>query len=923
MIQDAKVSAERIDLRTVHQHCPDRPYLELTVPDNAIAVTFIKYHVYSRDQGRAGQDGVNRSSTWFDAAVRRPPNRSSLPNFTLFINKRDFPEFLPHHARWARWGEKSTLAKLNWLAALLPGDVIQIIPRAKLQGWVNIVREAHMTIGYQFEDRAPSLSAPQELVQSNKRLHGKSLQSTRDEIRVLLLQPAENHDDPVFCSLHHLRLGQQEEFEPLSYCWGDSDKTEDVTIDVEPVGGSSLSIPVAQSIVEALRQLRLPDKARRLWIDQLCINQSDRGEKTQQVGLMARVYSEASMVHIWLGAADRATAAALAVVRDIYNNDRETVCIGGEGCRCTGTRHIVGLQHLKKRFKNRRGPGASYQGDLGAIFQRHLRTWSGEVRQSASPLKGSPTLSQLLSCLFSNPWFRRVWVIQEALCPSRAVVRCGPELVPWDEVIHANNILSSIEFAANHPYNLAPAVTMPSVWNVLLESRQTPECIACADGRMCILCVFLHGLSLQATVAQDKLFALLPVGRETAADQQEEERDKRQVIPQPLRPDYATPIGTVMADFTRWWIAEYLSLDILSWTHCQPGRTWRRTSHDACQPELSSPTWALGVDGKHTWGEAALLNEHRYTASDDSIPDLELITQPLAGVNSGGGGGEHRDRLQLKLRGYQICEIQEITYLALDNHIPAPAFKNIKNNNSSRPKSNTKPRNRSWPQPQPPQDDQDLMTKPAASLLRAFDRTFDPAGIFKFWNAWWPQSDRPHDHRPRERILHRLLEPSMGPFVDHVAAHTRYYQQQRQPSSSSSSSSSEGEEAYSFAALSGDASAPLVRCSADVGCPACLDPFFFVGTDNGKTKGLCPWPARVGDVVVLLSGGKVPYLLRPIPDDEEEEAKEEEPGEAVKEAQGGRKYQFVGECFVMGAMQGSYYEKQTREGRELSVFTLV
>lgn len=97
-----------------------------------------------------------------------------------------------------------------------------------------------------------------------------------------------------------------------------------ITIDAEAVGGVLRAIPVAQSIAKALRELRLPHKPQRLWIDQLCINQNDRKEKTQQVGLMARVYSEASMVHIWLGLGDRATQAALAVVRDIYNYDRET-----------------------------------------------------------------------------------------------------------------------------------------------------------------------------------------------------------------------------------------------------------------------------------------------------------------------------------------------------------------------------------------------------------------------------------------------------------------------------------------------------------------------------------------------------------------------------------------------------------------------
>ncbi|KAK0716043.1 hypothetical protein B0H67DRAFT_582287 [Lasiosphaeris hirsuta] len=48
--------------------------------------------------------------------------------------------------------------------------------------------------------------------------------------------------------------------------------------------------------------------------------------------------------------------------------------------------------------------------------------------------------------------------------------------------------------------------------------------------------------------------------------------------------------------------------------------------------------------------------------------------------------------------------------------------------------------------------------------------------------------------------------------------------------------------------------------------------------------GLAPWNAEVGDVVVVLYGGKTPYVLRP----------RKLPGE----------YEFVGECFVQGIMGG-------------------
>lgn len=42
---------ERSDLIQVHDHCPDRPYIELRVPDDAKAVAAVTFTTISRDQG--------------------------------------------------------------------------------------------------------------------------------------------------------------------------------------------------------------------------------------------------------------------------------------------------------------------------------------------------------------------------------------------------------------------------------------------------------------------------------------------------------------------------------------------------------------------------------------------------------------------------------------------------------------------------------------------------------------------------------------------------------------------------------------------------------------------------------------------------------------------------------------------------------
>jgi hypothetical protein len=57
----------------------------------------------------------------------------------------------------------------------------------------------------------------------------------------------------------------------------------------------------------ALEQLRHKIQPRNLWIDAICINQSDPIEKNHQVGQMFEIYCSASIVWICSGEADADT----------------------------------------------------------------------------------------------------------------------------------------------------------------------------------------------------------------------------------------------------------------------------------------------------------------------------------------------------------------------------------------------------------------------------------------------------------------------------------------------------------------------------------------------------------------------------------------------------------------------------------------
>ena len=78
--------------------------------------------------------------------------------------------------------------------------------------------------------------------------------------------------------------------------------------------------------------------------------------------------------------------------------------------------------------------------------------------------------------------------------------------------------------------------------------------------------------------------------------------------------------------------------------------------------------------------------------------------------------------------------------------------------------------------------------------------------------------------------------------------------------------------------------------------PGCIEKCFFV-TSDGQC-GLCPWTAKEGDVVTVLQGGNVPYLIRPL---EKESADQSD------------KYAFVGECFVEELMLGFVTKDEMRQ----------
>ncbi|KAH8883497.1 heterokaryon incompatibility, partial [Thozetella sp. PMI_491] len=86
-------------------------------------------------------------------------------------------------------------------------------------------------------------------------------------------------------------------YEALSYVWGPPNFSESISC-------HGVACKVTPNLLAALRRLRYTNKDRTLWVDAICIRQSDIDERIQQVSRMGDIYSQASRVLVWLGDED-------------------------------------------------------------------------------------------------------------------------------------------------------------------------------------------------------------------------------------------------------------------------------------------------------------------------------------------------------------------------------------------------------------------------------------------------------------------------------------------------------------------------------------------------------------------------------------------------------------------------------------------
>jgi len=208
----------------------------------------------------------------------------------------------------------------------------------------------------------------------------------------------------VQCLLHHIPFDHDTpEYETLSYCWGTSS-------DVHTISCNGQRLRVTQTLHRAMHALLTPGKSRLVWIDQLCINQHDDTEKTQQVSIMRDIYQRSALTIAWVGNADYHTDAALEAAHRI-------------------AMAMTSDSVLKTLKETHGGPWSAHSMDT---FVEYRNGW-GDAKPSRSEWTA-------LSVLLGRPWFARMWVLQEVGVSGRVLVQCGEAQVDFDELMWAVSI---------------------------------------------------------------------------------------------------------------------------------------------------------------------------------------------------------------------------------------------------------------------------------------------------------------------------------------------------------------------------------------------------------------------------------------------------------------------------------------------------
>ncbi|KAH7110725.1 heterokaryon incompatibility protein-domain-containing protein [Dactylonectria macrodidyma] len=365
----------------------------------------------------------------------------------------------------------------------------------------------------------------------------RPLNKERREVRIVELYPKSFRDRTerqyVSCYTQLVALGAaashfSEPYVALSYTWGDAAKRVPIYLD-------NCVAHVTENLSLALQHFEQEDLALRIWIDSICINQNDEAEKNHQVGMMAEIFTRASMVLVWLGPGGGGAEE------------------GVETLRKMGTEAVQMYRHLQQ-MPMPRDPDNPVRGRNAE--DRVLELMEPRWFPDGVPCFDPRSTQEVLE----RPWFRRVWVLQEAAVNANVAFHCGRQTISkhmlWAGVRTAKLLANKISNRSRAGGCDAddPSI-LQAVAGVGFLSRRTLHLVTTRKRKLplwallCDITMNLGEWAYEATDPRDRVFAVL--GFSSDAD----------VLN--IRPDYAKTCATIYTEVAEAILAHSGTLDIL------------------------------------------------------------------------------------------------------------------------------------------------------------------------------------------------------------------------------------------------------------------------------------------------------------------------------------------------------------------------
>jgi hypothetical protein len=234
-----------------------------------------------------------------------------------------------------------------------------------------------------------------------------------------------------------------------------------------------------------------------LWVDAICINQSDTLEKNIQVAMMGEIYENAATVRVWLGGrSGRGERGATSRARQEENCQAK---LAFALLKKIWKSTLEGAHQLCYEDRNEIGENAS-------PVTLDLDTWEKRMAWFTT-ISASGSEWEALACILQRRYWTRMWVVQEYILGEETTINLGSHSIEGSVFEGALAVIADFN-AQKHPLspnsfgNLEMIINTPGA-RLTTRRRQ---------GRNQTLAELLEVCkSSQCTLLHDRIYAVLGI----------------------------------------------------------------------------------------------------------------------------------------------------------------------------------------------------------------------------------------------------------------------------------------------------------------------------------------------------------------------------------------------------------------------------